>query len=83
MYHDQGIAPFKAINFGSGANFTAGLPVIRTTIDHGTAYEIAGLGKASENSFRQAIYLAHNVYHNRQLNAEMSKNQLKDFRISE
>jgi 4-hydroxythreonine-4-phosphate dehydrogenase len=77
MYHDQGITPFKALSFDSGVNFTAGLPFVRTSPDHGTAFSIAGKGEASENSFRQAIYLACDIFRNRQLHAEISKNPLK------
>ena len=66
MYHDQGLAPFKTIALESGVNFTAGLPIVRTSPDHGTAYDIAGQGKADENSFRQAIYTAIDVFRNRQ-----------------
>jgi len=77
MYHDQGLAPFKALSFDSGVNFTAGLPVIRTSPVHGTAFSIAGKGEASENSFRQAIYLACNIYRNRKLYEDLSENQLK------
>lgn len=77
MYHDQGLSPFKVLSFDSGVNFTAGLPFIRTSPVHGTAFEIAGKGDASENSFRQAIYLACDIFRNRQLYAEISKNPLK------
>lgn len=77
MYHDQGLTAFKALSFDSGVNFTAGLPVIRTSPVHGTAFSIAGKGIASENSFRQAIYLACDIFRNRQMNAEISKNPLK------
>jgi 4-hydroxythreonine-4-phosphate dehydrogenase len=65
MYHDQGLAPFKSIAFETGVNFTAGLPIIRTSPDHGTAYNIAGKGEADEGSMRQAIYLAADLVHNR------------------
>lgn len=58
MYHDQGLIPFKTIAFDLGVNYTAGLPIVRTSPDHGTAYEIAGKGIANENSFREAVYLA-------------------------
>jgi len=58
MYHDQGLIPFKTISFETGVNFTAGLSVIRTSPDHGTAYEIAGKNRADEGSFREAVYLA-------------------------
>jgi 4-hydroxythreonine-4-phosphate dehydrogenase len=77
MYHDQGLSPFKALSFDSGVNYTAGLPFIRTSPVHGTAFQIAGKGEASENSFRQALYLACSIYRNRQLFAEISRNPLK------
>jgi 4-hydroxythreonine-4-phosphate dehydrogenase len=77
MYHDQGLAPFKALSFDSGVNFTAGLPFVRTSPVHGTAFSIAGKGEASENSFRQAIYLACSIYRNRLMHAEIMKNPLK------
>lgn len=65
MYHDQGLAPFKALDGGDGVNFTAGLPIVRTSPDHGTAYEIAGKNMASESSFRNAVYVALDVFRNR------------------
>lgn len=65
MYHDQGLAPFKSLAFEGGVNFTAGLPIIRTSPDHGTAYSIAGKGKANEQSMRDAIYLAAELANNR------------------
>jgi 4-hydroxythreonine-4-phosphate dehydrogenase len=77
MYHDQGLTPFKALSFDSGVNYTAGLPFIRTSPVHGTAFSIAGKGEASENSFRQALYLACDILRNRQNYAEISKNPLK------
>jgi len=77
MYHDQGLTPFKALSFDSGVNFTAGLPFVRTSPVHGTAFAIAGKGEASENSFRQAIYLACDIFRNRQTYAEITKNPLK------
>ena len=76
MYHDQGLAPFKTIALESGVNFTAGLPIIRTSPDHGTAFDIAGQGKADENSMRQAIYTAIDVFRNRQNYDEPLKNPL-------
>lgn len=76
MYHDQGLSPFKALSFETGVNFTAGLPFVRTSPVHGTAFDIAGKGEASENSFRQAMYLACDIFRNRQLHAEITKNQL-------
>lgn len=65
MYHDQGLVPFKTIAMEDGVNFTAGLSIIRTSPAHGTAYAIAGKNQASEESFRQAIYMAIDTYHNR------------------
>lgn len=73
MYHDQGLAPFKALAFDQGVNFTAGLPVIRTSPAHGTAYEIAGQGVASPDSFREALYLACDIYRTRKMNRELQK----------
>jgi 4-hydroxythreonine-4-phosphate dehydrogenase len=65
MYHDQGLVAFKSIAFDSGVNFTAGLPIIRTSPDHGTAYDIAGKNLASEHSFREALYLATDIIKSR------------------
>ena len=76
MYHDKGLAPFKTIALESGVNYTAGLPIVRTSPDHGTAYDIAGQGKADENSMRQAIYTAIDVFRNRQNYDEPLKNPL-------
>lgn len=76
MYHDQGLAPFKAIEFESSVNFTAGLPIVRTSPGHGTAFEIAGKGEASPDSFRQALFTAVEIYKNRKLYREISKNPL-------
>ena len=77
MYHDQGLAPFKALAMDAGVNFTAGLPVVRTSPAHGTAYDIAGKGIASEDSFRQAIYVAIDVFRNRQREKTASSNPLR------
>ena len=76
MYHDQGLAPFKTIAISDGVNYTAGLPIIRTSPDHGTAFDIAGQGKADENSMRQAIYTAIDVFRNRQNYDEPLENPL-------
>ena len=65
MYHDQAMIPFKALSYGEGVNFTAGLPVIRTSPAHGTAYDIVGKDMASVDSFRNALYLACDIYTNR------------------
>jgi 4-hydroxythreonine-4-phosphate dehydrogenase len=83
MYHDQGLTPFKALAFNSGINYTAGLDFIRTSPGHGTAFEIAGLGKASEDSFRNAIYQACDIFRNRTEYKEISKNPLQHQEISD
>ncbi len=77
MYHDQGLVPFKALAFSTGVNYTAGLPIIRTSPDHGTAYDIAGKGVASEDSFREAIYLACDIAKQRMITAEITADPLK------
>lgn len=76
MYHDQGLIPFKTIAFGGGVNYTAGLNYVRTSPDHGTAYDIAGKNIADATSFKQAIYTAIDVYKNRALLHEISANPL-------
>ena len=77
MYHDQGLAPFKTIAMDSGVNFTAGLPFVRTSPDHGTGYDIAGKNLANEESIRAAIFKAIDFYRNRQRFAEMYRNPLR------
>lgn len=77
MYHDQGLAPFKALAMDEGVNFTAGLPVVRTSPAHGTAYDIAGKGIASEDSFRQAVYVALDIFRNRCIEKEISARPLR------
>ncbi len=77
MYHDQGLAPFKALAMDEGVNFTAGLPIVRTSPAHGTAYDIAGKGVASEDSFRQAVYVAMDVFRNRAWEKEISARPLR------
>ena len=77
MYHDQGLAPFKALGSDDGVNFTAGLDVVRTSPGHGTAYDIAGKGVADENPLRQAIYAAIDIVGNRRSDDEASANPLK------
>ena len=77
MYHDQGLAPFKALAMDKGVNYTAGLPVVRTSPAHGTAYDIAGKGLASEDSFRQAVYVAIDVFRNRMREKEAHANPLR------
>jgi len=76
MYHDQGLIPFKSIAFSDGVNYTAGLNAVRTSPDHGTAYEIAGKNVANEQSFKRAIYTAIDIYRNRALYGEISENPL-------
>ena len=76
MYHDQGLAPFKTIAMDEGVNFTAGLPIVRTSPDHGTGYDIAGQGIANESSMRHAIYTAIDVYRNRIRYDEARQNPL-------
>ena len=79
MYHDQGLAPFKTLAMESGVNFTAGLPYVRTSPDHGTGYDIAGKGVASEESMREAIYMAIDVFRNRRNYDEATASPLKKF----
>ncbi len=76
MYHDQGLAPFKTIALDSGVNYTAGLPIVRSSPDHGTAYDIAGRGRADENSMRQAIYTAIDIFRHRKSYDEPLTNPL-------
>lgn len=76
-YHDQGLIPFKTITFGQGVNYTAGLHKVRTSPDHGTAYEIAGKGEADESSFKEAVFTAIQIFKNRIEYAEISNNPLK------
>ena len=76
MYHDQGLAPFKALSFNEGVNFTAGLPLVRTSPDHGTAYDIAAQYKASPTSFMNALFEAIHLTHNRNEQHNLSQNFL-------
>ncbi len=82
MYHDQGLIPFKLASFEKGVNYTAGLPYIRTSPAHGTAYSLAGEDKASPDSFRHALYLAIDIFKNREIYKEISKNPLKSYDIN-
>lgn len=77
MYHDQGLIPFKTLSFGKGVNYTAGLEKIRTSPDHGTAFEIAGKGIADFESFKEAVYLSIDVYNNRNEYLGLTANPLK------
>ena len=76
-YHDQGLIPFKTLSFGNGVNYTAGLNKIRTSPDHGTAYEIAGKGLANHESFKEAVYLAIDIFNKRNDYLTLIKNPLK------
>ncbi len=76
MYHDQGLTPFKTISFDEGVNFTGGLPIVRTSPDHGTAYDIAGEGVASASSFRNAVFAAVDIYKNRKRNKTLQEHAL-------
>ena len=76
MYHDQGLAPFKTMSFGNGVNFTAGLDRVRTSPDHGTAFEIAGKNKANHHSFKQAVYTAIDIFKKRNQYKELIQDKL-------
>ncbi|MGB5436288.1 MAG: 4-hydroxythreonine-4-phosphate dehydrogenase PdxA [Maribacter sp.] len=80
-YHDQGLIPFKTLSFGNGVNFTAGLSKIRTSPDHGTAYEIAGKGVADHNSFKEAVFKAIHIFKNRQEYLELTESPLQKQKI--
>jgi 4-hydroxythreonine-4-phosphate dehydrogenase len=82
MYHDQGLIPFKTIAFESGVNYTAGLKFVRTSPDHGTAYDIAGKNLASEISFREALFTAIHIVKHRRETAELNENPLKFTKLS-
>ncbi|SMO37067.1 4-hydroxythreonine-4-phosphate dehydrogenase PdxA [Solitalea koreensis] len=81
MYHDQGLIPFKTLAFGGGVNFTAGLPFVRTSPDHGTGYDIAGKNIANESSFREALYTAIDIVRKRKEKAELSANPLRSHKL--
>jgi len=76
-YHDQGLIPFKTLAFGKGVNYTAGLSKVRTSPDHGTAYEIAGQGKADHSSFKEAVFMAMHIFKNREEFMELTVNPLQ------
>ncbi|MGY3214455.1 4-hydroxythreonine-4-phosphate dehydrogenase PdxA [Mucilaginibacter sp. HD30] len=82
MYHDQGLIPFKQIAFESGVNFTAGLKFVRTSPDHGTAYDIAGKNQASEISFREALFTAIHIAQRRKEGLELAENPLAITKLS-
>ena len=77
MYHDQGLAPFKALSFGNGVNFTAGLNKVRTSPDHGTGFDIAGKNKANATSFTEALFTSLQIFKNRKEHQKLTKNALK------
>ncbi len=77
MYHDQGLIPFKAMTFGSGVNFTAGLSAIRTSPDHGTAFDLAGKNEADPSSFLQAMFMAIDIHRNRKEYFELKANAVR------
>jgi 4-hydroxythreonine-4-phosphate dehydrogenase len=83
MYHDQGLVPFKALTTDGGVNYTAGLPIVRTSPAHGTAFDIAGKNEASPDSFRQAIYLGCDIFRNRLQYREISSNPLGPADVTE
>ncbi len=80
-YHDQGLIPFKTLSFGKGVNYTAGLNKVRTSPDHGTAYEIAGKGEADASSFKEAVFMALHIFKNRQEYGELTKNPLQKQKV--
>ena len=77
MYHDQGLAPFKALAFEDGVNFTAGLPIVRTSPDHGTAFEMAGRDEADPHSMMSSIYTAIDILRNRQAFDDAQDNKMR------
>lgn len=79
MYHDQGMIPFKTLSFDRGVNFTAGLPFVRTSPAHGTAYDLAGKNEASPNSFREAVLLAVDIFNKRKEFDELNRNPLPNY----
>ncbi len=83
MYHDQGLIPFKTLVPDEGVNYTAGLPIIRTSPAHGTAFEIAGSNQARSGSFRQSLYMACDIFKNRQLSDQISKDPLPEKELPE
>ncbi len=81
MYHDQGLVPFKTLSFDSGVNFTAGLSVVRTSPDHGTAFDIAGQDKANPDSLRNAIFTGLDIVRNRSAYKDMTANPVERVKI--
>ena len=85
MYHDQGLIPFKSLAFDAGVNFTAGLPIVRTSPDHGTAYDLAGQGKANPQSMLSSVYMAIDIFNNRKKYDQMREDPrpVKEFETKE
>ncbi len=83
MYHDQGLVPFKTLSFQNGVNFTASLPYVRTSPDHGTAYSIAGKGVASEDSFRKAVFEAIDIFRSRVENFDLDENKINSKEVAQ
>ena len=77
MYHDQALTPFKILAMDSGVNYTAGLPVVRTSPAHGTAYDIAGKNRASEESFRRALFVSMDIFRNREIHRIITASPLQ------
>lgn len=77
MYHDQGLIPFKILAMENGVNYTAGLPVVRTSPAHGTACDIAGRNQASEESFRRALFVSMDIFRNREIHGRITANPLQ------
>ena len=81
MYHDQGLAPFKALSFEDGVNFTAGLPIVRTSPDHGTAYNMAGRDEADPQSMRSAIFTAIDIFNSREAYKELESGKMEERKL--
>lgn len=81
MYHDQGLAPFKALSFEDGVNFTAGLPIVRTSPDHGTAYNMAGRDEADPQSMRSAIFTAIDIFNSREAYEELESGRMEERKL--
>ncbi|MBQ3821199.1 MAG: 4-hydroxythreonine-4-phosphate dehydrogenase PdxA, partial [Bacteroidales bacterium] len=81
MYHDQGLAPFKALSFEDGVNYTAGLPIVRTSPDHGTAYDMAGRDEADPQSMRSAIFASIDIFNARKAYAALQEGKMPERRL--
>jgi len=83
MYHDQGLAPFKAISFEDGVNYSAGLPIVRTSPDHGTAFELAGRDEADPRSMRAAIFKAIDIFNNKKAWKELQDGKMEERHLAD